>query len=145
MEFDYRISDFHTRTKIHTRFRDLDPLNHVNNAVFNTYFEEARIDFIRAVPELNSSMGEGYSFVLANLDLKYINPVFYEESLIIGNSLKTIGNSSVSAIQALFNENEQLKAVAITTGVWYDITKKKPARLPELDNPEQYFFPTPNG
>ena len=37
-------------TTIKVRFRDLDPLNHVNNSVFNTYLEEARIDFIQHVP-----------------------------------------------------------------------------------------------
>lgn len=145
MKFDYTPDNFFNRTKIHVRFRDLDPLNHVNNAVFNTYFEEARIDFIRAVPELNRSMGDGYSFVLAQLDLKYVNPVFFEESLTIGSSLLSIANSSVKAIQVLFNDEEKIKAVAKTTGVWYDVAKKKPARLPEISNPEQYILSTSHG
>lgn len=145
MKLDYTLDYFFNRTSIHVRFRDLDPLNHVNNAVFNTYFEEARINFIRAVPELNRSMADGFSFVLAHLDLKYVNPVLYEESLIIGSSLLTIGNSSVKAVQVLFNDSEQIKAVAKTTGVWYNVAKKKPARLPEISNSEQYILSTSHG
>lgn len=145
MKLDYTLDNFFKRTSIHVRFRDLDPLNHVNNAVFNTYFEEARIDFIRAVPELNRSMGDGFSFVLAHLDLKYVNPVFYQESLVIGSSLQSIGNSSVKAIQVLFNDKGQTKAVAKTTGVWYDVADKKPARLPEINSSEKYILSTSNG
>ena len=137
---NYKLSDFFHETTIHIRFRDLDPLRHVNNAVFNTYFEEARIQFIQAVPELRKSMNEGYSFVLAHLDLKYIQPVEYGDSLIIGSSLKSIRNSSVEGIQGLFTTNGTLKAVAKTTGVWYDVNKKRPARLPDMKNSGSYLF-----
>jgi len=108
--------------------------------VFNTYFEEARIQFIQAVPELRKSMGRGYSFVLAHLDLKYIQPVEYGETIVIGSSLKSIGNSSVEGIQGLFSNDDTLKAVAKTTGVWYDVDKKRPARLPDIENPDRYLL-----
>lgn len=140
MTNDYKRSDFFHETTIHIRFRDLDPLQHVNNAVFNTYFEEARIQFIQAVPELRISMNEGYSFVLAHLDLKYIQPVEYGELLVICSSLQSIGNSSVVGIQALFTDKDKLKAVAKTTGVWYNTSTKKPARLPEIENSDRYLF-----
>lgn len=140
MTLNYQRSDFFHETTIHIRFRDLDPLRHVNNAVFNTYFEEARINFIKAVPELHTSMKEGFSFVLAHLDLKYIQPVEYDDSVVIGSSLKSIGNSSVEGIQGLFSTDGKIKAVAKTTGVWYDVNKKRPARLPDIKNPEQYIF-----
>lgn len=140
MTFKYKRSDFFHETTIRIRFRDLDPLRHVNNAVFNTYFEEARIDFIRAVPELRKSMNDGLSFVLAHLDLKYIRPVEYGESLVVGSSLKSIGNSSIVGIQGLFNAENRLKAVAETTGVWYDVNKKRPARLPKIENPDRYLY-----
>ena len=140
MTLNYKRSDFFHETSIHIRFRDLDPLRHVNNAVFNTYFEEARIQFIQAVPELRKSMGRGYSFVLAHLDLKYIQPVEYGETIVIGSSLKSIGNSSVEGIQGLFSNDDSLKAVAKTTGVWYDVDKKRPARLPDIENPDRYLL-----
>lgn len=140
MRLNYKLHDFFHETKINIRFRDLDPLRHVNNAVFNTYFEEARIQFIQVVPELRESMDQGFSFVLAHLNLKYVKPVEYGESLIIGSSLETIGNSSVTAIQGLFTEGDTLKAVAKITGVWYDVKSKKPARLPYIKDKDKYLF-----
>lgn len=140
MKFNYSPDDFYHICSIETRFRDLDPLNHVNNAVFNTYFEEARIRFIQTVPELRKSMGSGFSFVLAQIDLKYVKPVLYSENIRVTTSLKKIGNSSITGIQAIFNEEDQIKAIAETTGVWYDTQNKRPARLPDISNPDQYLF-----
>lgn len=145
MTKQYKPADFYHQTTLEIRFRDLDPLRHVNNAVFNTYFEEARIRFIQTVPELKSSMEEGFSFVLAHLDLKYLKPVHYNEKLTIGSSLRSVGNASVTGIQALFNETKELKAVAETTGVWYDIEKKRPAKLPVMKNSKQYFLKEVDG
>lgn len=140
MKFSFNRNDFYHETAIHIRFRDLDPLNHVNNAVFNTYFEEARIEFIQTVPELRRSMHKGFSFVLAHLDLKYIKPVEYGESIVVCSSLASIGNSSVEGIQALYSIKDELKAVAKTTGVWYNTVTKRPARLPALEQSEQYML-----
>ncbi|PWN07445.1 acyl-CoA thioesterase [Rhodohalobacter mucosus] len=131
---------FHWKT-LSVRFRDLDPLNHVNNSVFNTYFEEARIDFIHHVPEMKASMNEGKSFILAHLEMDYVSPVYSGERVIVGSSMKELGNSSVKGIQALYTEStKKLNAVCETTGVWFDLQRNRPARLPEISNPGQYLF-----
>lgn len=129
------------------RFRDLDPLNHVNNSVFNTYFEEARIDFIHHVPEMKASMNEGKSFILSHLEMDYVSPVYGGERILVGSSMKEIGNSSVKGIQALYTEStKKLNAVCETTGVWFDLQRSRPARLPGISNPGQYLFkPIKNG
>ncbi len=140
MKFTYTPDDFYHSTSIEIRFRDLDTLKHVNNAVFNTYFEEARIRFIQVIPELRKEMQNGYSFILAHLDLKYIKPVLYHEKLTVCSSLKNIGNTSITGIQALYNENNELKAVAETTGVWYNVSQQSPAKLPGLKDSNHYFL-----
>jgi acyl-CoA thioester hydrolase len=141
----YQKSQFYHWTEIKVRFRDLDPLNHVNNAVFNTYFEEARIDFIRAIPEFNKSMQQGFSFVLVHMEMDYLKPVLLEETLLVGSSVEEYGNSSINGIQAIYDKkNHALKAVAKTTGVWYNLTKQRPARLPELPDKNKYLFKNTN-
>lgn len=128
-------------TKINVRFRDLDPLNHVNNAVFNSYFEEARIRFIQDVPEFKNSMASGYSFVLVHIEVDYIKPVLFEDRLLAGTSVASYGNSSIEGFQAIYSEeNKELKAAAKTVGVWFDLKKNRPARLPEISNKEQYLY-----
>lgn len=137
----YQKEQFYHWTEINVRFRDLDPLNHVNNAVFNTYFEEARIDFIHAIPEFNDSMQDGYSFVLVHLEIDYIQPVILGETLMAGSSVEEFGNSSINGIQAIYDKKSHtLKAVAKTTGVWFNLEKQRPARLPEIPDKERYLF-----
>lgn len=125
-------SFFHWHT-VETRFRDLDPLNHANNAVFNTYFEEARINFTYQIPELVDSLDNGFAFVLVKCTIEYLKPIRYPSKLLIGSSLKELGNTSVEAIQAIFDyDSKALHGIAITKGVWYDSKKKRPTRVPEV-------------
>ena len=141
MKYNYTPEDFYLAADMPVRFRDLDPLNHVNNAVYNSYFEEARVKFIHAIPEFSKSMAEGHSFVLVNINLNYIKPVVYGEKIIVCSSVKEFGNSSISGIQAIFSKEEsELKAVAETTGVWFNLKNQRPARLPDISNREQYLF-----
>lgn len=140
MSAQYQPDDFYHKTDIAVRFRDLDPLNHVNNAVFNTYFEEARVRFIQTVPELKNSLKDGFSFVLAHLEISYIKPVTYDEKIFVATSILSMGNSSLTGIQALFSGQNEMKAIAETTGVWFNIKRQKPARLPELKSAEKYIL-----
>jgi acyl-CoA thioester hydrolase len=131
--------------EIDVRFRDLDPLNHVNNSVYNTYLEEARISFIREVPEFRKSMAEGRSFILAHIELSYLKPVQLGETILVGSSIKELGNSSIKGFQAIYSkETRQLKSVAETTGVWFDLKAKKPDRIPDIINKEKYIFKFPS-
>lgn len=142
---DYNPDNFFHWTEIKVRFRDLDPLNHVNNSVFNTYLEEARIDFIREIPEFNKSMSDGKSFVLAHIELSYLKPINFGENILIGTSVKELGNSSISGFQAIYSAlNHELKAVAETTGVWFDLKTNRPTRIPLIENKERYLYKSPS-
>lgn len=122
------------------RFRDLDPLNHVNNAIFNTYYEEARISFIQMVPELAGQMRCGYSFVLANISISYLKPVTYPAELLIGSGVKNLGNSSITSFQAIYDkESKELASTAEASGVWFDLEKQRPSRLPDIGYKEKYM------
>lgn len=125
--------------RLPVRFRDLDPLNHVNNALFNTYYEEARIDFIREVPALVRGLEEGFSFVLAEITIRYLHPAEFPDTLLIGTGITDTGNSSISSYQAVFSgEENRLLSTARATGVWFDVEAGRPARLPDLPDPEAF-------
>lgn len=127
-------------TQIPVRFRDLDPLNHVNNAIFCTYYEEARINFIREIPELSAQLNNGFSFVLANLNIDFIKPVVYPAVLLIGSGIKSIGNSSITSFQAIYTEgSKQLISVAKTSGVWFDLNTQRSSRIPKVSNIEDFI------
>lgn len=138
---DYNQDTFPHWTKIPVRFRDLDPLNHVNNAIFNTYYEEARIDFIQEVNRLADQLKNGYSFVLANIEIAFINPVEYPAELLIGSGIRSLGNTSITSFQAIYTSgNEQLASVAEAHGVWFNLSEQRPTRIPEIPNKEKYIL-----
>lgn len=142
---EYNPESFFHWTEIRVRFRDLDALNHVNNAVFNTYFEEARVQFIEEIPEFKSSVQSGFSFVLVHLELDYVKPILFKDTILVGSAVEEFGNSSIQGFQAIYSKHDhELKAVAKTTGVWFDLKKNRPARLPELKNQEKYIFKSSN-
>ncbi|TVQ00662.1 MAG: acyl-CoA thioesterase [Balneolaceae bacterium] len=134
-------SRFFHWTEINVRFRDIDALNHVNNAVFNTYFEEARVRFIHDIPGFMKSMDEGHSFVLVRIEVDYIRPIFLTETVLIGSSIEEYGNTSIKGFQAIYSkETKELKAMARTTGVWFNLASQRPAKLPEIRNRDQYLY-----
>jgi acyl-CoA thioester hydrolase len=138
----YQENSFPHWTTIPIRFRDLDPLNHVNNAIFSTYFEEARISFIQEVNQLADEIQNGYSFVLANIEIAFVYPVEYPAELLIGSGIKSMGNSSITSFQAIYTKDDkQLAAVAEAHGVWFDLKKQRPTRLPEIPEQETYILP----
>lgn len=139
---DYQKDAFPHWTPLTIRFRDLDPLNHVNNAIFSTYYEEARIDFIQQVPELSGQLKNGYSFVLANLEISFVRPIEYPADILIGSGIKSLGNSSITSFQAIYTaDDKQLASVAEAHGVWFDLNKQRPTRIPEIPNKEKYLLP----
>ncbi len=61
------------------RFNDLDSYGHVNNAVYATYFELLRTEWIKNVAwdqvvSANPSVG----FVIARLEIDFLAPIFFE-------------------------------------------------------------------
>ncbi len=65
---------------ISLRFRDLDAMGHVNNAVYLTYFEEGRKEFF--VHVLGSNSPEDFPFILAQVTCNYIRPIELQEGAV---------------------------------------------------------------
>lgn len=135
---EYNKDSFPHWTRISVRFRDLDPLNHVNNAIFSTYYEEARISFIQDISSFANQMQNGYSFVLANLEIDFVNPVEYPAEILIGSGIKELGNSSISSFQTIYTAGDKkLASVAEAHGVWFDLSEQRPSRIPDLPDKDK--------
>ncbi len=138
---EYQPNQFPHWMTIPIRFRDLDPLNHVNNAIFSTYYEEARINFIRDVPAFSEQMKNNFSFVLANIEIDFVNPVEYPADLLIGTGIKKLGNSSITSFQAIYtSDNKELISVATAHGVWFNLSEQRPSRVPDIPDKERFLI-----
>ena len=80
--------------RIEIRWRDLDALRHVNNAVYATYLEEARDEwFVRAL----GSGGSFWDFVLARVAIDFRRELTQDaDALVVKTRLVRIGTSSLT-------------------------------------------------
>jgi len=78
--------------------------------------------------------------VLANISISYLSPVTFPSELLIGTGLKQLGNTSITSFQAIYERSsKKLVSVAEAAGVWFDLEKQRPARLPEIEHKTAYF------
>jgi len=74
------------------RFRDVDAMGHVNNAVFLTYFEEGRSAFLARVLEIVDP--SEYPFILARISCDYITPLKLGDRIAIQVWIGRVGKKS---------------------------------------------------
>lgn len=74
------------------RYRDLDTFEHVNNAVYGTYLEQARYRYFDRVLEVPYDRRE---MVLANLEIDFLRPLtLSDRTVTIACGVVAIGDSS---------------------------------------------------
>lgn len=87
---------FHYRIEV--RFRDLDALGHVNNAVYATYFESARIAYYQRL--VGGSL-DRLGIILAELTISYKAPAHFGDELLVGVRVSRIGGKSFTMDYAI--------------------------------------------
>lgn len=79
--------------RIPVRFRDLDAMGHVNNAVYATYLEQARTEYFRDV--LGADLSSVLT-VIASMSIEFRRPIHLEdESVAVEIDVPELGDSSV--------------------------------------------------
>lgn len=114
-------------TEVDVRYRDLDTYSHVNNAVYGTYVEEGRTDYVEEVFE--TSLAD-YGFVLAHLEIDFERRVTMGETVEVTTSVPALGESSVPMTYELSVDGERV-ATAETTLVFLDEQRERPQPIPE--------------
>lgn len=80
-------------TEIAVRYRDLDPENHVNNAVYGTYIEQARLTYLDHVL---GEVAEDSRVVIAHLSIDYQRSVtLSDESVAVTVETTELNSSSI--------------------------------------------------
>jgi acyl-CoA thioester hydrolase len=90
-----------TRTAIQVRFNDIDMAHHVHNAVYLSYFEQARMDFLRRFIEKDHDWRK-HGLILARNEVDYRQPVHLSDTVDVETWCSNIGNKSFDLSYALF-------------------------------------------
>ncbi|WP_256402670.1 acyl-CoA thioesterase [Halorubrum salinum] len=118
-------------TEIEVRFRDIDALGHVNNAVYATYIEQARTAYFRDVLDADLSQA---STVLASTSFDFRQSVeLTDETVTVLSDVDEIGRSSVSMSYEIRvgGDDGDLAAEAEATIVSLDPETREPTPVPE--------------
>ncbi|WP_049925749.1 acyl-CoA thioesterase [Halopiger goleimassiliensis] len=107
------------------RYRDLDPLDHVNHAVYASYLEAARTQFLEEVLGVPPA---DISFVIANLEIDYERPILAEHEPTVALWITHVGDSSCTMTYEI-RVDDGVAATAETTIVHVDPDSKGPAPL----------------
>ncbi len=79
--------------KVQVRFSDLDVLGHVNNSVYLTYFESARVYYFQQLLDTSWDW-ETDSVVLVKNEVEYIRPIFLHDVPEVEVSTVHVGSKS---------------------------------------------------
>jgi acyl-CoA thioester hydrolase len=119
------------RHTLDVRFRDCDPMGHVNNAVYLTYLEQARFAHWREVWGVDfERLPEGTpGVILARAEIDYRRPARYGDVLEIRIGVDRIGRTSFTYVYDVVDQEGRLVADARTVLVMYDYATSTPTPI----------------
>ena len=85
-------SRFAFTRRMDARFSDMDGMGHVNNAVFLTYFEEARMAYWMHV--MGRKDLSGMDMILARVEVDFRSPLMAPQTVEVGVGCASIGRTS---------------------------------------------------
>jgi acyl-CoA thioester hydrolase len=108
------------------RFRDLDGMGHVNNAVFLTYMESARIAYLAT---LGAGSNPQEHLILARMEVDFRSPIALGERVEVGVRPGRLGTKSFE-LEYDVRADGRLAAEARSVLVGYDYTRGESVAIP---------------
>jgi acyl-CoA thioester hydrolase len=134
------IDSYKYKTTIETRFADFDMMGHVNNAVYFSYMEVARVKYWKQAINWN---WRKTGVVVGKASIKYILPIFLEDKVQMYVRTSRIGSSSFDLeylIVKLQNGKELICSEGMTTCIAFDYSLKKATPIPEQERSKMMAF-----
>ena len=119
MNIEENITNFKFQHSLKTRWKDSDAFRHINNAVYLSYIEDARLELLRRWKITQ----DGKSVIVASVKIDYYKQVIHPTELIIGQRVSRIGNKSFDITSVVFNKNtNECICKSIITIVCFDFS-----------------------
>ncbi|USD66931.1 acyl-CoA thioesterase [Vibrio sp. SCSIO 43136] len=123
---------FSSVTEIKVAWGEMDALNHVNNAVYFRYFETARLDYFNRIELMEEMYDTQVGPVLGATDAKYILPVTYPDTLLVGTNVIDLQDDRFTMEYQVFSQQQsKVTTVGHATVVMFDFKTKKKGLLSE--------------
>lgn len=123
---------FRVKTPVIVRWGDMDSYGHINNAVYFTFCESARIAYFEAIGVFEEKDVSSHGPVLAQASLNFRKQVHFPATLEACAKATRIGNRSFALDYVIFDMQDG-EAVADGSSViaWIDYAVGRSVELPE--------------
>jgi acyl-CoA thioester hydrolase len=111
------------------RLGDTDRQGHVNNAVFATFAETGRIEFMR--DDLLNLDRKGLGFVVVRVEIDFRGELHWPGKVDIGTRLLAVGRTSWRLEHGIF-AGDRCVATAVSVMVTIDAETRRPTPLPDV-------------
>lgn len=121
------------KTEIQVRFKDIDPLGHVNNANHLSYIENARVKYFNEVVGSNINWAN-QGIILGKVCIDYRQPILLDDKVFVYTGVIKIGNKSFTLKNIIVKEidgEESILAETEAVMVCYDYRKKESIPVPD--------------
>jgi acyl-CoA thioester hydrolase len=122
-----RLADFPRVISVQTRYADLDPQRHVNNAAIGVVLAEARGQLAREIFDATCG-NEDFVFMVGQFAVSYLGQVHHPDPCDIGVATMETGAKMVRVGQGLFQRGQCL---AVAESVLIGTRGGQAAELPE--------------
>jgi acyl-CoA thioester hydrolase len=121
------------------RFQDCDPFNHLNNASYLNYLNNAREDQLikyYGIDIYEMAKTKGKSWVTGSNQIAYIRPAFLMEEVTIETQMLSYDDYSIKVEMRMWNlDKTKIKAIMWSNYVYFNLlTQKKEPHSEKLMN-----------
>ena len=115
---------------IPTRWSDHDRLDHVNNARYFSFDEDARLGYFQDLWRDDPQFWKQYGFILARLGCDFVSQLRHPATVDVGFRVTRLGGASMETESVMLDGDT---VVAVTQGVivWFDYAAQKPMPIPD--------------
>ncbi len=138
-----KLSDYKYKTPIALRFSDIDAVGHVNNAIYLTYFEEARLKYWHEAIHWDWSES---GVIVGRSEVNYLKPILLNDQISCYIRTTRIGNSSFDIMHVLVRDTahgEEICTTGKTVCISYDYKANKSMPIPQAERARMIEFDEP--
>jgi acyl-CoA thioester hydrolase len=117
-------------TALEVRWRDVDALSHVNNAVYFNYLEQARLHYMDELGFLLPNSTD-VGIIIAEASCRFKSPLKLGEHVTIRARVSEFRRTSFIFEYRIEGEDGRLAATARTVQVCYDYEDQRPSPIPD--------------
>lgn len=131
LDLETEKAKFNFKMKLDIRWSDMDEMRHVNNAVYLTYFEQARVYYFQESCQWD---WKEIGVILANSHVEYLRPVVFPNPTFVYVRTSKLGNKSFEIqyiITSFANGVEQLTTTGYSTMVMFDYKTQGSVAMPD--------------